>query len=115
MDINRGEVFYADLSPVIGCEQGGTRPVVIVQNNVGNRHSPTVIAAAITSKQDKTTLPTHILVRGDSCGLAKDSVVLLEQIRTIDKQRLREKTGMLPQEDIQKINRALNISFGLSE
>ncbi|MEG0019941.1 MAG: type II toxin-antitoxin system PemK/MazF family toxin [Oscillospiraceae bacterium] len=115
MDINRGEVFYADLSPVIGCEQGGTRPVVIVQNNVGNRHSPTVIAAAITSKQDKTVLPTHIPVRGDSCGLAKDSVVLLEQIRTIDKQRLREKTGKLPEADILKLNRALNISFGLTE
>jgi len=115
MEINRGEVYYADLSPVIGCEQGGTRPVVIVQNNVGNRHSPTVIAAAITSKQDKTSLPTHISVKGESCGLAKDSVVLLEQIRTIDKQRLREKTGRLSNEDIKKLNNALNISFGLSE
>lgn len=115
MEINRGEVFYADLSPVVGCEQGGTRPVVIVQNNVGNRHSPTVIAAAITSKQDKTSLPTHIAVKGESCGLAKDSVVLLEQIRTIDKQRLREKTGRLTAEDIKKLNNALNISFGLNE
>lgn len=115
MEINRGEVFYADLSPVVGCEQGGTRPVVIVQNNVGNRHSPTVIAAAITSKQDKTSLPTHIQVKGESCGLAKDSVVLLEQIRTIDKQRLREKTGCLCPEDIRRMNNALNISFGLNE
>ena len=115
MEINRGEVYYADLSPVIGCVQGGTRPVVIVQNNVGNRHSPTVIAAAITSKQDKTSLPTHISVKGESCGLAKDSVVLLEQIRTIDKQRLREKTGRLSNEDIKKLNNALNISFGLNE
>ena len=115
MEINRGEVYYADLGPVIGCEQGGTRPVVIVQNNVGNRHSPTVIAAAITSKQDKTSLPTHISVKGESCGLAKDSVVLLEQIRTIDKQRLREKTGRLSNEDIARLNNALNISFGLNE
>ena len=115
MENNRGEVYYADLSPVIGCEQGGTRPVVIVQNNVGNRHSPTVIAAAITSKQDKTSLPTHISVKGESCGLAKDSVVLLELIRTIDKQRLREKTGKLTNEDIKKLNNALNISFGLNE
>lgn len=114
MEINRGEVYYADLSPVIGCEQGGTRPVVIVQNNVGNRHSPTVIAAAITSKQDKTSLPTHISVKGSTCGLAKDSVVLLEQIRTIDKQRLREKTGRLTNEDMEKLNTALNISFGLN-
>lgn len=115
MEINRGEVYYADLSPVIGCEQGGTRPVVIVQNNVGNRHSPTVIAAAITSRQDKTSLPTHISVKGESCGLAKDSVVLLEQIRTIDKQRLREKTGRLCAEDIERMNNALNISFGLNQ
>jgi mRNA interferase MazF len=113
--VKRGDIYYADLSPVIGCEQGGTRPVVIVQNNVGNRHSPTVIAAAITSKQDKTSLPTHINVKAESCGLAKDSVVLLEQIRTIDKQRLRERTGCLTKEDIKKLNNALNISFGLNE
>ncbi len=114
MDIKRGEVFYADLSPVVGCEQGGTRPVVIVQNDMGNKHSPTVIAAAITSKQDKSTLPTHILIKGDSCGLTKDSTVLLEQIRTIDKTRLKEKTGALDNDDINKINKALNISFGLN-
>lgn len=115
MDIKRGEVFYADLSPVVGSEQGGTRPVLIVQNDVGNRHSPTVIAAAITSRQDKTSLPTHIVIKGDSCGLSKDSVVLLEQIRTIDKQRLKEKTGRLDDTDLQKVNRALNISFGLND
>ncbi len=114
MDIKRGEVFYADLSPVVGCEQGGVRPVVIVQNDMGNKHSPTVIAAAITSKQDKTTLPTHILIKGNSCGLSKDSIVLLEQIRTIDKQRLKEKTGSLDTDDLGKINKALNISFGLN-
>ncbi len=113
MDIKRGEVFYADLSPVVGCEQGGVRPVVIVQNDMGNKHSPTVIAAAITSKQDKTTLPTHILIKGNTCGLTKDSIVLLEQIRTIDKKRLKEKTGELDTDDIGKINKALNISFGL--
>ena len=113
MEINRGEVYYADLSPVIGCEQGGTRPVVIVQNNVGNRHSPTVIAAAITSKQDKTSLPTHISVKGESCGLAKDSVVLLEQIRTIDKKRLKEKMGHLKKETMEQVDNAINISFGL--
>ena len=113
MEINRGEVFYADLSPVVGCEQGGTRPVVIVQNNVGNRHSPTVIAAAITSRQDKTNLPTHIAVKGESCGLAKDSVVLLEQIRTIDKRRLKEKTGHADCELCEDIEHALKISLGL--
>lgn len=115
MEIKRGEVFYADLSPVIGSEQGGTRPVLIVQNDVGNRHSPTVIAAAITSRQDKSAMPTHISIKGDSCGLAKDSVVLLEQIRTIDKQRLKEKTGRLDDADLAKVNMGLNISFGLSD
>ena len=115
MDIRRGEVFYADLSPVVGSEQGGTRPVLIVQNNVGNKHSPTVIAAAITSKQDKTAMPTHISIKGDSCGLSRDSVVLLEQIRTLDKQRLKEKTGRLTEKDLEKVNRALNISFGLGD
>ena len=115
MEIKRGEVFYADLSPVIGSEQGGTRPVVIVQNDIGNRHSPTVIAAAITSKQDKNALPTHIAIKGASCGLAVDSVVLLEQIRTIDKKRLKEKTGCLDHEELQRVNQGLNISFGLGD
>ena len=90
MEVHRGEVFYADLSPVVGSEQGGIRPVLIVQNEIGNRHSPTVIAAAITSRLDKARLPTHINIRAADTGLAKDSVVLLEQIRTLDKHRLRE-------------------------
>ena len=90
-EVKRGEVFYADLSPVVGSEQGGVRPVLIVQNDVGNRHSPTVIAAAITSKQDKTNLPTHIGIKAGTGGLTRDSVVLLEQVRTLDKRRLRER------------------------
>ena len=90
-NIRRGDIYYADLSPVVGSEQGGTRPVLIVQNDVGNRHSPTVIAAAITSRQDKARLPTHIQVNTEGSGLSRDSVVLLEQIRTLDKRRLREK------------------------
>ena len=95
MSIKRGEIYYADLSPVVGSEQGGIRPVLIVQNDVGNRHSPTVIAAAITSQKEKAKLPTHIELSADGCGLAKDSVVLLEQIRTIDKKRLKERMGEL--------------------
>ena len=90
MSVKRGEIYYADLSPVVGSEQGGIRPVLIVQNDVGNRYSPTVIAAAITSQKDKTNLPTHIELNASKCGLAKDSIVLLEQIRTIDKRRLKE-------------------------
>ena len=113
MTVKRGDIYYADLSPVIGSEQGGIRPVLIVQNDVGNKFSPTVIAAAITSQRDKTNLPTHIKVDADGCGLSKDSIVLLEQIRTIDKKRLKEKTGCLAAEDLQKINKGLNISFGL--
>lgn len=114
MDVKRGEVFYADLSPVVGSEQGGVRPVLIVQNNMGNRHSPTVIAAAITSKQDKTNLPTHIGIKAGQGGLSKDSVVLLEQIRTLDKRRLRERAGQIDPEAQQRVDEALNISFGLS-
>lgn len=113
MDIHRGEVFYADLSPVVGSEQGGIRPVLIVQNEIGNRHSPTVIAAAITSKLDKSKLPTHIGIRAQSTGLAKDSIVLLEQIRTIDKQRLRERAGQITPEDQQRVDEALDVSLGL--
>ena len=93
MTVKRGDIYYADLSPVVGSEQGGIRPVLIVQNDVGNRFSPTVIAAAITSQKDKSNLPTHIEVDAGHCGLAKDSIVLLEQVRTIDKRRLREKMG----------------------
>ena len=111
--IHRGEKYYADLSPVVGSEQGGMRPVLIVQNDVGNKHSPTVIAAAITSKMDKAKLPTHIAVNASSCGLAKNSVVLLEQIRTIDKTRLKERMGELDTNSMSAVNSALSISFGL--
>ncbi len=113
MSVHRGEIYYADLSPVVGSEQGGVRPVLIVQNDVGNKHSPTVIAAAITSQREKTRLPTHIEIDSASCGLAKDSVVLLEQIRTIDKKRLKEKMGVLDRIAMGKIDTALSISFGL--
>ena len=114
MEVNRGDIFYADLSPVVGSEQGGTRPVLIVQNDTGNRHSPTVIAAAITSQTGKARLPTHINIAGGSVGLSKDSVILLEQIRTIDKTRLREKMGHIDDVLMQKVNNAITISFGLT-
>jgi mRNA interferase MazF len=114
MSVKRGEIYYADLSPVVGSEQGGVRPVLIVQNDVGNKHSPTVIAAAITSQREKAKLPTHIELEADSCGLSKDSVVLLEQIRTIDKKRLKERMGELDLNSMTKVNTALSISFGLS-
>ena len=111
--VRRGDIYYADLSPVVGSEQGGTRPVLIVQNDTGNRHSPTVIAAAITSQLGKARLPTHIRVPGREAGLAKDSVVLLEQIRTLDKRRLREHMGRLSEEQMTQGNEALAVSFGL--
>lgn len=114
MNIKRGEIYYADLSPVIGSEQGGIRPVLIIQNDVGNKYSPTVIAAAITSQRDKTKLPTHISVEATDCGLAKDSIVLLEQVRTIDKQRLKEKMGSLDTNSMCMVDKALSVSFGLS-
>ncbi|GAE87365.1 MULTISPECIES: type II toxin-antitoxin system PemK/MazF family toxin [Acetivibrio] len=113
MVIKRGDIFYADLSPVIGSEQGGIRPVLIVQNDIGNKYSPTVIASAITSQINKAKLPTHIELSAKEYGLPKDSVVLLEQIRTIDKKRLREKIGHLDDELMEKVNEALTISFGL--
>lgn len=113
MSIKRGEIYYADLSPVVGSEQGGIRPVLIVQNDVGNKYSPTVIAAAITSQREKSKLPTHIEINAQSCGLAKNSVVLLEQIRTIDKRRLKERMGMLDPNAMYQVNSALSISFGL--
>ncbi|MCX8131266.1 MAG: type II toxin-antitoxin system PemK/MazF family toxin [Clostridia bacterium] len=113
MVIKRGDIFYADLSPVVGSEQGGVRPVLIVQNDTGNKYSPTVIAAAITSQINKAKLPTHIEISAQEYGLMKDSVILLEQIRTIDKQRLREKIGHLDDELMDKVNEALSISFGL--
>lgn len=113
MTLKRGEIYYADLSPVVGSEQGGVRPVLIVQNDIGNKYSPTVIAAAITSQRDKAKLPTHIELNAQNCGLAKNSVVLLEQIRTIDKKRLKEKMGKLDHESMSAVDRALSISFGL--
>lgn len=112
--VKRGDIFYADLSPVVGSEQGGTRPVLIVQNDTGNRHSPTVIAAAITSQTGKARLPTHINIPGGSVGLSKDSVILLEQIRTIDKKRLREHMGHLDGEQMSAVNDAIAVSFGLT-
>lgn len=113
MNIKRGDIFYADLSPVVGSEQGGIRPVLIVQNDIGNRFSPTVIAAAITSQHAKANLPTHIQLNADTSGLARDSVVLLEQIRTIDKKRLKEKMGCLDYSAMDLVDQALSISFGL--
>ncbi len=115
MIVKRGDIYYADLSPVIGSEQGGVRPVLVVQNDVGNKYSPTIIAAAITSQINKAKLPTHIEIDAQGYGLSKDSVVLLEQVRTIDKQRLKEKIGHLDEEIMDKVNEALTISFGLSD
>ncbi|HBQ63999.1 MAG TPA: PemK family transcriptional regulator [Clostridiales bacterium] len=114
MNIKRGDIFYADLSPVVGSEQGGTRPVLIVQNDTGNKFSPTVIAAAITSQVNKNRLPTHINLEGEVYGLSRDSVILLEQIRTIDRKRLKEKIGHLDTAMMGKVNSALNVSFGLT-
>ncbi len=113
MNIKRGEIYYADLSPVIGSEQGGVRPVLIVQNDVGNKYSPTVIAAAITSQHEKSNLPTHINISAECCGLSKDSIVLLEQVRTIDKQRLKEKMGAIDPGAMNRVDKALTVSFGL--
>lgn len=113
MTIKRGEIYYADLSPVIGSEQGGVRPVLIVQNDVGNKYSPTVIAAAITSQHEKAKMPTHIDLSADCCGLSKDSIVLLEQVRTIDKQRLKEKMGTIDSAAMNRVDKALSVSFGL--
>ena len=116
MVIKRGDMFYADLSPVIGSEQGGIRPVLIIQNDLGNKYSPTVIAAAITSQKNKAKLPTHIEIDSKSCGLKNNSVVLAEQIRTIDKSRLKEKIGHINDDKIiDKVNNALGVSFGLEE
>ena len=114
LNIRRGDIYYADLSPVVGSEQGGLRPVLIIQNDVGNKYSPTVIAAAITSRLSKSRLPTHIDILADRVGLAKDSVVLLEQIRTIDKQRLKEKMGHLDDAVMREVNDAITVSFGLA-
>ena len=115
MLIKRGDIYYADLSPVVGSEQGGLRPVLIIQNDIGNRYSPTVIAAAITSRMGKTKLPTHIDVYADRVGLARDSVILLEQIRTLDKRRLKEKMGHLDERVMKEVNSAIAVSFGLDD
>ena len=114
MIIRRGDIYYADLRPVVGSEQGGVRPVLIIQNDAGNKHSPTVICAAITSKMNKAKLPTHIEIDSKSCEIVKDSVILLEQLRTIDKKRLREKVCHLDQNVIQKVDQALCISLDIN-
>ena len=114
MIVKRGDVYYADLRPVIGSEQGGIRPVLIIQNNVGNKHSPTVICAAITSKMNKAKLPTHVELSVRECSMAKDSVILLEQLRTIDKKRLKEKICHIDGELLQRVNQALIVSLELN-
>lgn len=113
MVVKRGDIFYADLSPVVGSEQGGIRPVLIIQNNVGNKYSPTVIVSAITSQINKAKLPTHVEISSEEYGLNKDSVVLLEQIRTLDKKRLKEKIGHMSEKDMIKVDEALLVSIGL--
>lgn len=115
MIVKRGDIFYADLSPVIGSEQGGVRPVLVIQNNVGNKYSPTIIIAAITSQINKAKLPTHVEINAPEYGLPKDSVVLLEQIRTIDKKRLREKLGRFNNEMMDVIDKSLKVSVGLTD
>lgn len=115
MIIKRGDIYYADLSPVVGSEQGGVRPVLIVQNNVGNKFSPTVIAAAITSQINKAKMPTHIEIGAADYGLSKDSVILLEQVRTIDKKRLKERIGHLNENLMDRVNEAIEISLGLED
>lgn len=113
--VRRGDIYYADLSPVVGSEQGGVRPVLIVQNDTGNRHSPTVIAAAITSQLGKARLPTHISIPAPGSGLSRDSVILLEQIRTLDKSRLRERMGKVDNATMTRVDDAIAVSFGLNQ
>ena len=113
MQVRRGDIYYADLSPVVGSEQGGIRPVLIIQNDIGNKHSPTVICAAITSRMNKAKLPTHIEIDAKRCQIVKDSVILLEQIRTIDKQRLKDMVGHLDKELMNKVDEANKVSFEL--
>lgn len=115
MTIRRGDVYYADLRPVVGSEQGGIRPVLIIQNDVGNRHSPTVICAAITSKMNKAKLPTHVEMDTKRCAMVKDSVILLEQLRTIDKMRLKEKICHIDDELLEKVNTALMVSLEIGD
>ena len=114
MIIRRGDIYYADLRPVVGSEQGGVRPVLIIQNDVGNKHSPTVICAAITSKMNKAKLPTHVELNTRRCDMVKDSEILLEQLRTIDKQRLRERICHIDDELLERVNRALMVSLELN-
>ena len=113
--VKRGDILYADLSPVVGSEQGGVRPVLVIQNDIGNKYSPTIIIAAITSQINKAKLPTHIEISAEEYGLTKDSVILLEQIRTIDKKRLKERVGHLSDELMKKVDECIQISFGLSD
>ena len=113
LNVKRGDIFYADLSPVVGSEQGGIRPVIIIQNDIGNRYSPTVIVAAITSQINKAKFPTHVEISSEEYGLNRDSVVLLEQIRTLDKKRLKEKIGHMTEDDMKKVNKSLLISLNL--
>ena len=115
MVIRRGDIYYADLRPVIGSEQGGVRPVLVIQNDIGNKHSPTVIAAAITSQINKAKLPTHIELQARSYGLSKDSVILLEQVRTIDKRRLKERMGRLDEGVMSRVDEAIAVSLGIKE
>ena len=115
MVIKRGDIFYADLRPVVGSEQGGIRPVIVLQNDAGNKYSPTIICAAITSKMNKAKLPTHIELGAKTYGLSRDSVVLLEQIRTIDKKRLKERMGKLDDKLMNRVDNAIAVSFGLNE
>lgn len=112
--VKKGDLYFADLSPVIGSEQGGVRPVLVVQNNVGNKYSPTIIVAAVTSRKNKAQLPTHVSIDAAGNGLSKNSVVLLEQLRTIDKSRLRERIGTLDQELMPDVNEALGVSLGIN-
>lgn len=113
--VKKGEIYFADLSPVIGSEQGGVRPVLVVQNDVGNKYSPTVIVAAVTSQINKAKLPTHVEISAEGHGLSKDSVILLEQLRTIDKKRLRERIGRIDDTSIERTNEALTISLGIAD
>ncbi|WP_296128403.1 type II toxin-antitoxin system PemK/MazF family toxin [uncultured Anaerococcus sp.] len=113
MKVRRGDLFYADLSPVVGSEQGGVRPVIVVQNDVGNKYSPTIIVAPVTSQMNKAKLPTHVKIKGNKYGLPKNSVALMEQLRTIDKKRLREKIGSFSNDIMNKINEAMSISLAL--
>ena len=114
LNVKRGDIFYADLSPVVGSEQGGIRPVIVIQNDIGNKYSPTVIVAAITSQINKAKLPTHVEISSEEYGLNRDSVVLLEQVRTLDKRRLKEKIGHMTDEDMKKVNKAMMKSLSLN-